>query len=101
MSSEYNLRAGVGPYRQGVLANGNPQEIQVVNMRAPFTLWVEPAAGDTVSVKVKTADGATPQDWPPGNVTENATAVVYGPIFSVVFQRVGGSGTTSKFGVNI
>jgi len=101
MSSDYNLRAGVGPYRQGLLTSGTPQEVQVVNMRPPFTLWVEPAAGDTVSVKVKNSADATPQDWPPGAVTDHATAVVFGPIYSVVFERTGGSGTTSKFGVNI
>jgi hypothetical protein len=101
MSSDYNLRAGLGPYRHGVLNDGAQKEIHVVNMRAPFTVWVEPTGGDEVTVWVKNAADATPQEWPDGPVTDATTGVVFGPVFSFIFQRTGGSGTTSKFGVNI
>jgi hypothetical protein len=92
----------LGLVNEGTLADGTAVEIVCEDYKPPLTVWAEPAGGDTVTVTYKSGRTATAQAWPNGTagaVTAYAEDVLLGPVYSVLFQRTAGSGTTSKFGV--
>jgi hypothetical protein len=83
----------------GTLADGDAVELVLTGYQLPATVWVEPANGDTVTVTYKTSKDATAQPWPNGDATAYSEDSLVSPIYSVLFQRIDGAGTTSKYGV--
>lgn len=83
-----------------LLVDGNAVVWDVVpTPRYPFTVWVRPAAGDTVAVSYSCDGGTTYTAWAAGGVTSYTESVFDAPISHIKFQRTAGSGTTSAYGV--
>lgn len=79
------------------LTDGEPVVQQVGNQNQMHAWWVKPAAGDTVRVRFKVAEGA---DWETyGSYTAFYSDHVVAPVWQLEFQRTSGSGTTSTCGV--
>lgn len=83
----------------GTLTDGTAVELVLTGFQIPATVWVEPAVGDTVTVTYKTSRDSTAQAWPNGAATAYSEDALISPIYSILFQRTAGSGTTSKYGV--
>jgi hypothetical protein len=64
----------------------------------PATVFVEPAAGDSVLCEY-TVDGIAYKAWTAGTVTAFAADVLDGPVKALRFTRTAGSGTTSRVGL--
>lgn len=83
----------------------------VVDMRGaacPCTVWVRPAAGNTLRVEYAVEDAAvtTPANvqwfpWPNGDVNVASTGVLDSPVTALRFTRVGGLSDTNSYGVVI
>lgn len=86
-------------FASGTLLDGNPVIVPMAGARMGCTVWVEPVAGDTVTVKYSRDDEVTYYDWPRGPVTTGDADVLVGAITHLSFQRTAGAGTTSKYGV--
>ena len=83
----------------GQLADGNSVEVICSGLPLNSVAWVDPTAGDTITVTYKTSAHSSAQAWPPGPVTAYAEYRIGGSLYSMTFQRTGGSGTTSKYGI--
>lgn len=90
----------IGPaFRRGVLLNGTAVVLDLVGLQLPATVWVQPAAGDTVTVEYRTDDAASWVAWTPGASTAFAKDTLTAPQASVRITRTVGSGTTSAYGI--
>jgi len=83
-----------------VLASGTATH-SLAGAPLPATVWVNPRAGDTVSVSVRYESGGDLEAWTPGAVTVVTSYLLDASAFEIVFQRTAGTGTTSTYGVNI
>lgn len=81
------------------LVNGNVVTFVGEGMPLPATVWVRPAAGDTVTVSYSTDNGVNYTVWPAGAVTAYAEDILDSGITHLRFQRTAGSGVTSTCGV--
>lgn len=91
-----------GQFASGTLADGNAVIIPMAGARLGCVVWTEPVVGDTVTVSYSYDGGTTYYEWPHGPVTSTSTDkadTVNGAITHVKFQRTGGAGTTSTYGV--
>lgn len=88
------------PFVEGILTSGEAITIIVSGLAVPFTVWVNPTHGDTISVYSKATENAPQILWVPGAVTEATENVRLGPCHSIVFQRTSGSGSTSGYGIS-
>ena len=88
-----------GEMLAGVLTNGTPVVFKMVGVELPATVWVEPAAGDTVTVEYQGGGSASWVAWPNGAVTAYSAAVLDAPVYALRFTRSAGAGITSKYGV--
>ncbi len=85
---------------QGTLADGTPVVVSFSDgVRIPMTVWVNPAAGDTVRVEYRVDADAPWVAWPKGNATAYTDDSLDSPVSDLRFTRVAGSGTTSAYGV--
>ncbi len=82
----------------GVLTNATPAEIDVSTNRGNMTVYVRPAAGDTVTVEY-TLDGTNWTAWDNGSVTAYSVDILDAPVLALRFTRSSGSGTTSAYGI--
>ena len=83
----------------GTLGSGTAVPVAMAEVEFPSTVWVRPAAGDTVSVEYSCDGGTTYTAWSHGPVTAYTESVFDAPITHLRFQRTAGSGTTSAYGV--
>lgn len=88
-----------GEFTSGVLANGTAVVVKATGLELPATVWVDPAAGDTVTVEYQGGASASWVAWPNGAVTAYSAAVLDGAVYALRFTRSAGAGTTSKYGV--
>ena len=84
----------------GVLISGVAVEVPLAGCSVPASVWVDPASGDSITVTYKHAVEAPSQLWPNGVVALYSSDVMIAPLYSVTFQRTGGSGVTSRFGIS-
>jgi len=84
----------------GVLTSGTAVILSAKDLPLPATVWVEPVAGDTVTISFSLNGGLTYNTCIPNVVTTVPyyNSLVTG-ITNIKFQRTAGSGTTSTFGV--
>lgn len=82
-----------------ILVNGTAVVVSTADYPLPATVWVRPAAGDTVALSYSCDGGTTYTAWSAGSVTAYTESVFDGPITHIKGQRTAGSGTTSAFGV--
>jgi hypothetical protein len=83
-----------------VLLNGTPVVMQMVGIPIPTTVWVVPAAGDTVLVEYSMDGGATYENWPNGSVTARSEDSLVSGVTQLRFSRTAGSGVTSTYGIS-
>ena len=88
-----------GLFALGVLVDANPLDFSLIGAPIPATLWANPAAGDTVLIKVSFDNGLTWVDWPLGNVTAAAYTTLNSGMTHIRGIRTAGAGVTSTFGV--
>lgn len=86
-----------GMFKTGTLADGNAVTISMFTAPLPCTVWVRPAAGDTVTYS-HSCDGGTTYTVR-GAVTAYTEDVLDAGVTHLKFQRTAGSGTTSAYGV--
>jgi hypothetical protein len=82
------------------LANGVAVVVPMLGASIPSTVWVVPAAGDTVLVEYSMDNGVTFENWPNGSVTARSKDTLVSGITHLRFSRTVGSGTTSTYGVS-
>jgi hypothetical protein len=70
----------------------------VQGVLAPYTVWVEPATGDEVTVEYRVSAAQAWQAWPSGPVTAYAENRIRSNIHSIRFTSDGGA-TGSQCGV--
>jgi len=83
----------------GTLTNGTAQIKNIKGIPFPATVWVQPAAGDTVTVSYSRDDGASFTTWPNGAVTAASEDILDSGYTHLQFQRTAGAGTTSTWGI--
>lgn len=98
MSIFVNGVPGQAPYRN-VLKDGAAIVMQLGGLDLPRTVWVNPAAGDTVTVEYREHLEAPWTAWPNGAVTAHSVDVIDSPVQALRFTRTAGSGTTSAYGI--
>jgi len=89
-------------FANGVLADGAAVEVLMAGCPLNAMVWVDPVAGDTVTVTYKPSINAVARAFPIGaNGVVDASAEVRltANIYALYFQRTGGVGTTSQYGV--
>lgn len=82
----------------GVLTNSTPVKVDLAANTATLTVYVRPAAGDTVTVEY-TLDGTNWTAWDNGSVTAYSVDILDAPVLALRFTRSSGSGTTSAYGI--
>lgn len=82
----------------GVLTNSTPVQVDLAANTATLTVYVRPAAGDTVTVEY-TLDGTNWTAWDNGSVTAYSVDILDAPVLALRFTRTAGSGTTSAYGI--
>jgi hypothetical protein len=88
-----------GLFYSGVLANATPVVVNMKDAPLPATIWVKPAAGDTVLIEYSLDNGATFADWPLGGMAAEAEDILDSGVTHLRATRTIGAGTTSSFGV--
>ena len=83
----------------GTLVDGTAVILSMARSRPNATVWTVPVAGDTVTVSYSVDGGTTYTTWPKGAVTTASNDTLLGAITHIKFQRTGGSGITSTYGV--
>lgn len=83
----------------GTLGSGTAVIVPMRGAPLPATVWVNPAAGDTVTVTYSCDGGTTYTAWAAGSVTAYTETVFDSGITHLKFQRTAGTGTTSTYGV--
>lgn len=81
----------------GTLANGTAVEVVLQGLPVPRSWFVNPLAGDTVTVSHKVS--ASAPSITDGAYTAAYDDVIVEPVYSITFQRTAGTGTTSTYGV--
>jgi len=81
------------------LADGTAVVVEAKWLDYPLTVWVNPVAGDTVTVSYSCDGGTTYANWPSGAVTAYTEDVLVSGVTHLKVQRTAGSGTTSTYGV--
>lgn len=81
------------------LADGTAVTVDTKWMDFPLTVFANPVVGDTVTVSYSCDGGTTYTTWSPGAVTTYTESVFDSGITHLKFQRTGGAGTTSTYGV--
>lgn len=89
----------MGPVSSGVLTSGSAVVVPMRGVGYPRTVWVNPAAGDTVTVEYQPGPGGPWVAWPNGAATAFSSAVIDAPVEGVRFTRSSGAGITSAYGV--
>ena len=89
---------------KGTLIDGDEVMFPMSGSEAPYVVWVEPVAGDTVNVWFSKDGGTTYYEWPNGAVTsaslaEDKYTTVLSKITNMKVQRTVGSGVASTYGV--
>lgn len=87
-------------FSSGTLANGTPVVVATEGAPIPATVWVVPAAGDTVLVEYSLDSGVSYDNWAKGSVTARANDVLNSGVTHLRFTRTAGAGTTSTYGVS-
>jgi hypothetical protein len=82
---------GGADLRYSPLPPGSTLTENMQGVLAPYTVWVEPATGDTVTVEYRTAQGKDWQAWPPGPVTSYAEHRLGSQIHSLRYSSSGGA----------
>jgi hypothetical protein len=81
------------------LTDGSPQVVPLSGAVLPLTVWVNPVAGDTVTVEYQPGVNGPWLAWPNGAATAFSSAVLDAPVEALRFTRSAGAGITSTFGV--
>lgn len=81
----------------GVLTNGNAVDVSMANAPIPSTVWIRPAAGDTVTYS-HSCDGGTTYTVR-GAVAVYTEDILVAGVTHIRFQRTAGTGITSAYGV--
>ena len=89
-----------GLFTSGTLVDGEEVEVSMVGAPLPATLWVNPAAGDTVNLWISFDNGASWLEWEEGACTILTATSLNSGATNLKAQRTAGSGTTSTFGVS-
>ena len=91
-----------GLFLDGVLTSDTAITHDMKWAPQPLSVWVNPVAGDTITVSYSLDNGATYTAWSLGAITSASTdksLVFYSGITHLRFQRTAGTGVTSTYGV--
>lgn len=97
-----NMTKMLGSVIDGVLLNATPIVIYMRGAPVPATVWVNPVAGDTVTVEYSLDSGITYAAWELGAITSASATkalVFFSGITNLRITRTAGAGVTSTYGV--